>query len=169
MLKVASLSFGLVLLLVACNTNKNSYGSTPNELLTIQGNNGEFKRNYLLWERQNIDSYQITFRRICFCLDEYILPVDITVENGEKVKVVYNEVVDLSQYPDVPEEPDPANYLDIEEAFGLIAGAIKRKPAVLEVIYDKEYGFPVEAYIDESELIVDEEVYFTITSFLPNN
>lgn len=120
-----------------------------------------FKSNYALWQKHSIKDYQITFKRTCFCLRKYILPANIAVENGKKVKVVYAE--------DGKAVPEDYINLTIKQVFELIAEAIKKEAELIKVTYDEKYGFPVELYIDYSTQIADEEIYISLTNFKPKS
>lgn len=113
-----------------------------------------------LWESQGIEHYRFTLSRSCFCLARG--PVVIEVRNGKVVSIVDAETggseVDGFAVSEIFGDVDT-----IEELFGRIDAA--EGAAVLQVSYDATFGYPAEIYIDQSELMADEEIGYTVSDF----
>jgi hypothetical protein len=113
-----------------------------------------------LWEAQGIDDYRFVLERVCFCLARG--PVVIEVRDGKMVSIVdaatgepVNEGWALAEiYGDVS---------TLDKLFDVIDGA--RGAEILRVSYDAELGYPTEIYIDESSLMIDEEMRYLVSGF----
>ena len=108
------------------------------------------------WQRSGIDSYELTVRRICYCLS--VDAVRVKVENGVVVSRTFAGTGDpvpttyASLYPDVP-----GLFAIVEEA--------ARDADDLDTRFDPTYGFPVEISIDWYEVAVDDEISYRTESF----
>ena len=107
------------------------------------------------WRASGIDSYELTVRRICYCLSAE--PVQVRVENGVVVSRTFASTGDpvpstyASLYPDVP-----GLFAIVEEA--------AREADDLDTTFDATYGFPVEISIDWDEIAVDDEITYRTES-----
>ena len=119
-----------------------------------------------LWESQKLQDYDFTLERQCFCPEDWRGPVDIQVRNGSAVSVIY-----VSDGTDVPEERF-GDVDTIDKLFALLGNAYSgdgdfAEPAEsVTVDYDSEMGYPVNLYIDESQLIADEEQGYAVTNLV---
>ena len=108
------------------------------------------------WQSSAIDSYELTVRRICYCLS--VDAVRVTVENGVVVSRTFaatgapvpSTYADL--YPDVP-----GLFAIVEEA--------ARSADDVDTRFDATYGFPAEISIDWDEVAVDDEISYRTESF----
>lgn len=113
--------------------------------------------NTALWNDSGITSYQYTYRRLCFCLPQE----DIVV-------VVVSAAVTEAYYTPsgtVLANEDLESLFTIEELFDLIQEAIDSKVARLDVVYNKDYGYPEDIYIDWDEHMADEEIRYVVLDF----
>lgn len=118
-----------------------------------------FRLNQSKWAAQQIKNYQFVFRRICFCLQDYVRPVIITVRDGKIQAVRYADRDQLL----VP--PDQFNrYLTIDELFATIQQAIERQAHRITATYDPRRGFPTSISIDYVAGIADDEQGFRIST-----
>jgi hypothetical protein len=112
-----------------------------------------------LWDSQDINSYQYTLQVSCFCLVEATRPVTIEVIDGQVASMTY---------ADDGTAADPAlfeRYDSVDKLFAIINDAESQDPVRLDVTYDETYGVPLSVNIDISEMIADEELYFTVSDF----
>ena len=130
---------------------------TPGSGVDLDRLQEELTSNRLIWEAMGPDSYQFEFRRICFCIREFVAPVKIAVRGGTIVDVTFLES-GLEA-----EEPDPETYETIEGLLELLQEALDRKAFSLQVNYDPNFGYPTDADIDYDARIADEEFGFTVT------
>ena len=108
------------------------------------------------WERANIDSYEMTVRRLCFC--GFIAPVRVTVSRGA---IVSRANVETG-------EPVPANvaslYPDVPGLFA-IANEARTNADGFNVEYHLTYGFPTAIVIDWRTNAADDEVTYYVEDF----
>lgn len=112
-----------------------------------------------LWESQNIDSYQFDLQIGCFCLFELVQPVRVVVENGEVSSITYLEdgaPADVALFD---------GFATIDQLFARLAANQAQDPVKFDVTYDETLGIPLSADIDISEMMMDEELQFTVTNF----
>lgn len=120
-----------------------------------EGDLGELGEAMARWAAVGPDSYQYAVAQLCFC--GFVGPVRVTVVNG----VVTNRVVVETGEP--LEEFLADGYPNVEGLFAIIADAIARDPAELEVTYDADTGVPLDFWIDYSRNIADEELGYSVS------
>ena len=97
------------------------------------------------------------FRWNCFCPQEYVAPLIISVTGGNSIDSV---VFAASQLPVNLEFS--GNYESIDGLFDLIQGAIDRPAFHISVKYHADLGYPLSAAIDYDQRIADEEMGFQV-------
>jgi hypothetical protein len=108
------------------------------------------------WALLQVDDYQLTLRRLCFCQDYD--PVRITVVDGVVAARVYVET-------GAPVPADRAAlFPGVPGLFALLEEA-NRREASINVTFDQQYGFPTNAFIDYIKNAIDDELSFEITDF----
>jgi hypothetical protein len=134
------------------------------------GDDDSFQRQNLAqartrWDSKDVVSYSYILELQCFCAPaSQLKPVLVTVNNGT--------VVSLQYWAEDPNgrTPAPASifgaYDTVEELFDLVADAIDRDAAVLQVGYDAEFGFPNAVNVDY-EAGGSEQLLFFVTQFKP--
>lgn len=107
------------------------------------------------WALKNIKSYQYTQNTGCFCMREMYTKKQITVSEGVVTEAFF---LDTSEYL----TPEQFRYItNIDELFDIAEDAINSADRV-EVLYNKEYGYPERISIDYKKDAVDDEItYFT--------
>jgi len=109
-----------------------------------------------LWVSHNIDDYQITIRRECFCSS--ITPVIVTVVDGQVASRRYTDsgvpvpAQDATFYPDVP-------------GLFAIAEDARRRADKVSITFHPTYGFPESMVIDWVNRAIDDEVTYSVTAF----
>lgn len=117
------------------------------------------RRNQRKWAEQQVKEYQFVFRRVCFCIPEFVRPVVINVRDGKIVAVRY---ADRDQQSVLPENFH--RYQTVDELFAIIQQAIDQKAHRINVAYDQKRGFPTAVFIDYSADMADEERGFQISA-----
>ncbi len=74
----------------------------------------------------------------------------VTVENGEVT--ASQTILALPEFIE-----DPPGLLTIDDWFDKVSSAQERDVEILEVTWHPDYGYPATGFIDESQLIADEE------------
>ena len=115
-------------------------------------NLSELQTNKIKWEQWNLNDYSYTFGISCFCLYEVTLPRQIQVEEGSVVSV-NGEPYSTDIHWGV---------LTISDLFDRVEQAQQSNAFVVEVEYHKERGYPIEIYIDENEMVADEEIGYSV-------
>ena len=105
-------------------------------------------------------NYQFNFRWECYCSEEYVEPVNISVRENRIVDVAFVE-------GDVPVNiEDLERYRTIGGLFDLLQEGINEKAYSISAEYYSELGYPVKASIDYEENTVDEELGFEIDGLI---
>ena len=117
----------------------------------------EFQINLNKWESKNINSYTITLKISCFCI--YTDPIDIKVEN--------NKIKEINSAPVTSEQLNNEYWYakTIDELFIFIDENIKEELFQQVLEFNETYGFPEYIYFNREEMLVDEEIGYTISSF----
>lgn len=109
------------------------------------------------WQLHEIDSYQATLARECFCLPRG--EIVLTVQNGQLVdSLVVEENRGLT-----PEELEfiPST---VEQLFDLVT-ASEAAGDTVAVEYDSTYGYPSRVAINEEALAADGGVIYYLSEF----
>ncbi|UCD09321.1 MAG: hypothetical protein JSU79_01370 [Dehalococcoidales bacterium] len=119
-----------------------------------------------LWKDQELEDYDFTLERQCFCPEDWRGPVNIEVRDGTAVSVTYQSdgsVVTEGKFDEVD---------TIDKLFTLLnnayagKGDFEQKADSVDVTYDEQMGFPATLYIDVSQLMADEEQGYTVTNLV---
>lgn len=115
-----------------------------------------FLLNKEKWISQEIESYTFDLTISCYCPNEFLGP--------NRIHVQYGEIIEVNGEP---YSESNFSYPTIIELFGFIQQQMALKPEVVEVRYNQRYGYPGRIYFDQSELISDDEMEYTLTRFIP--
>jgi hypothetical protein len=118
------------------------------------------------WSTNKPKTYEFTLKIICFCppappgSEPSVPPGPIVfrINNGT------GSPVGSYRY----RTPSPQlleKYSTVEKQFAFIRAALREQPYRAEIEYDPVLGYPRRAYIDPSQITVDEEYGFTIEAF----
>ena len=114
-------------------------------------------RNITLWNNGGISSYTYTWNVYCFCLPQD--DIIVTVTSGTISGAFYSPSgTSLTAY-------EITRLFTIEDLFDRIQEAIDSRVALLQVTYNRDYGYPESIYIDRLENAVDEEVTYSVSNF----
>lgn len=114
---------------------------------------------HVKWLAKGPASYAYTVARYCFCLDEWIGPVEIVVRDGvvqSRTYVRTGAPVPASRYWD--------RFAVVDTLFARVADAQRGKPEKLAVTYDSQYGFPSRISV-EAIGGMDDGYSFAATNF----
>jgi hypothetical protein len=111
------------------------------------------------WAAAGLQDYEYTFSLQCFCVPDYVQPVRIVVREGQVVSRTY---ASGGQAPDQPF----AQYDTVEKLFARIEQAFLSGAARIHAEYDPVLGYPRNFYIDQSEMIADEEIGGMLRDFV---
>ena len=120
---------------------------------------GELDRHRALWEASGADDYSFVLTPICFCPQDVLDPVRISVLGGFVASVAYSES------GKAPEHDGYGRYVTIDDLFDTIQEAIDRKAAQVTVSYDPQIGYPTDAKLDYDARRADEEYRFTASDY----
>ena len=171
---IALFSALLMVIALACESTPTSPPPTPTNTAPTPtdtpsdggGNEGaleqaqaELDKHQALWEAGRADDYSFVLAPICFCPQELLDPVRITVVNGNVVSATY---VDSGK---APEHDGFGRYVTIDALFDTIQEGIDRNAAAVTVSYHPTIGYPTDAGIDYDARIADEEYAFTASGY----
>lgn len=121
--------------------------------------NGKSREKWKAWKIENYSINEITQ---CYCAG--ILEWELTVINGKKNKVLFDETISLGSntYDIVLKEAKT-----IDAVFDFIENFDLSKVAVFSVLYNQKYGYPTNVYIDYDLSVVDDEIEYIYNEFEP--
>jgi hypothetical protein len=117
----------------------------------------DFSDNLAKWQAKRPAHYEYQYARACFCQSPTWL---VEAEGGTVVKA---EIIDTSSVSSFPTE-SPDN-LAIDSVFAWLKAARERNSFEVKVKYDPDFGYPISAYVDRSDLVSDEELTILISGF----
>ena len=106
-----------------------------------------------LWEAQGLRDYTFDVRRVCYC--QFMGDVRVTVQDG-----VITGVTELASEV----AHDPEFFRTIDGLFDLVQDAYDRDAHEVQVDFDPDRGYPTRIWIDYVEMMMDEEMGFTLLS-----
>ena len=115
-----------------------------------------YDQNLKKWMDQEIDSYVFDLTVVCFCPSEFVGP--------NRIKVLNDEITEVNG---LAYQESNFAYPTIDELFQFIEGQTALNPQVVQITYHSIYGYPTRIYIDQSDLIADEEMDYSVTHFVP--
>jgi len=117
----------------------------------------DFEANKQKWNDSRPNSYRFTLERSGFIGGEARKPVDLTV---------IGNTVTNAQFSDGTNGQVPAfNQLSIDELFKTIEQGLDNNAAEVRVEYNSATGIPESIFIDQSQLIADEELFLSTSNF----
>lgn len=113
------------------------------------------------WQSMGIESYQVTVQQSCFCLQEFVQPLRVTVREQQ-----VQSVAGLAQPLTQADQLDRSR-LTVEGLFAFIASAQGRDVERLDVHYHPHYGYPTEITYDGHAMIADDELHYRLSDLAP--
>ena len=110
------------------------------------------------WAGAAPPAYEITLRRTCFCPQEVVGPVVVTVRGGrvESRRYLTGTPVDARFAESFP---------TVEGLFAFVDDAIRRRAAQITATYDSRFGYPANVFVDYEVNVADEENGFVVQEF----
>ncbi len=133
--------------------------AVPGDPAMLRAAQAELDRNRALWEASRADDYSFVLTPICFCPQDLLDPVRISVLGGVVASVAYAE---SGQAPD---HDGYGRYVTIDDLFDTIQEAIDRRAAGVAVTYDPDVGYPTDVQLDYDARMADEEYRFTASGY----
>lgn len=106
------------------------------------------------WETNNFTSYHAEVERICFCPPPPTY--QLVVQKGEVI-----EVRDLESGEPVS---SPEAYQTVEDIFSWLQRVAAENPKKLELEFHPQYGYPTLIDYNQSDQIIDEELFMRINN-----
>lgn len=129
----------------------------PNGSESNQQARTDFEANKQKWGDTRPNNYSFTLERSGFLAGEARKPVDLTVTGNTVTNAQFTDG-SAGQVPDF-------NQLTIGELFNTIEQALDNNAAEVRVEYDATTGIPQSIFVDQSQLIADEEVFLSTSNF----
>ncbi|HPQ97224.1 MAG TPA: DUF6174 domain-containing protein, partial [Thiolinea sp.] len=121
----------------------------------------DFQDNYTKWQSFSNGHADLpvsyTTRQSCFCPQEITQPLNVTEVNGEIVSVTDSSGRPVADYV-------RGSVLSIGQRFEQLQNAYLNGAETVNASYDPTLGFPVSVYIDQSSMVADEEVSYSISN-----
>ena len=113
-----------------------------------------------LWDALEIQNYDFVYQVSCFCGFTIPNPVKLSVRNG-----VVSAAVPVGSF--VGTLPPLSVYPTIDSLFVVLETARKNTPDGVTVDFDPTYHYPTKIAIDPVKNAADDEVTYTVESFVP--
>lgn len=113
----------------------------------------EWQRGKTKWDKLNSSSYTYNFRASCFCIEEWVKEVTITVTADTISSVVFT---DNQQQPT---QIKPYQWYTVDKLFD-IAKTVLDEAYTYELEFDSELGYPTLISVDWLKDAVDDEVTY---------
>ncbi|TXH68122.1 MAG: hypothetical protein E6Q83_14930 [Thiothrix sp.] len=104
----------------------------------------------------NAQSVSYTAQNSCFCPPDYTRPMNLTEQNGKIIDATYADTGEA-----VPSYIRDG-LLTMNERFDQLEEAYLSGADRIDVSYDPSLGYPSSVYVDQSFMIADEELSYTI-------
>lgn len=137
------------------------YTLTQKDIDQLNGNSNlpqDFLDSRAKWDAasNNAQSLSYTAQNSCFCPPDYTRPMNITEQNGKIIDATYADTGET-----VPSYIRDG-LLTMDERFDQLEQAYLSDADRIDVTYDPKLGYPSSVYVDQSFMIADEELSYTI-------
>jgi len=112
--------------------------------------------NRATWEALDVATYSFDFAWNCFCFEEYVEPVTITVTDGE--------ITEVTRVADGLEGLSFDAYKTFDELFEMLIEYYDEQAYSMSVSYDDQHGYPTAAWVDQDLMLADEERGFSVSN-----
>ena len=112
-----------------------------------------WQKNWNTWNENKLSDYSFNFRASCYCIDEWVSEVKVTVSSGNISKVI------LTKNNSSPTKLKPEQWFTIDQLFDYAKNALEQAYKY-DIKYDASFGYPTEIFIDWSEDTADDEVIY---------
>ncbi|TXH69779.1 MAG: hypothetical protein E6Q85_08310 [Thiothrix sp.] len=110
------------------------------------------------WDAATSDAQSVSYtaQNSCFCPPDYTRPMNITEQNGKIIDATYADTGEA-----VPSYIRDG-LLTMDERFEQLEQAYLSGADRIDVSYDARLGYPSSVYVDQSFMMADEELSYTI-------
>jgi len=109
----------------------------------------------------NMNHYVYNFRASCYCIDEWVREVSVTVNNDSVISILFTDDGEPPQILQI------SNWHTINSLFDL-SNTIIEEAAEFKLEYDKTYGNPTLISVDWDFEIADDEFTFYLSNIKNN-
>ncbi len=120
-----------------------------------------WQKNWNKWESMNMTHYGYNFRASCYCIDEWVREVSVTVNNDSVISILFTDDGEPPQILQI------SNWHTINSLFDL-SNTIIEEAAEFKLEYDKTYGNPTLISVDWDFEIADDEFTFYLSNIKNN-
>jgi len=113
-----------------------------------------------LWDALEIKSYDFVFQKSCFCGAVGPNPVKLSVRDG-----VVSAAAPVGSF--IGTMPPLSTYPTVDSLFAILDRAEKNTPDGVTVDFDPTYHYPTKISVDPIKNAVDDEVVYSVESFVP--
>jgi hypothetical protein len=113
------------------------------------------------WRTAAISSYDFDLEKSCFCIQEALGPVTISVRNGQFAGIFSTDggtAVDTMLFQE---------FLTMDRVFETTQRLLDSRPASFTASYDAALGFPTTVAVDPNAQAVDDELTYQVLSLRP--
>jgi hypothetical protein len=151
----------LTLIVAACGSPTSSPTTSPSPSATasatIDGEIDTLDEARTVWASSGISSYRYTITRQCFCMETFIGPFAVQVQNGASIAT---RLSDGSEVDPIILELLP---LSAEELFAFAEE--RQAQASFRVTYDQATGLPLSVWSDPIPEAADDELGIEVRDF----
>ena len=120
-----------------------------------------WQKNKNIWDKNQMTNYSFDFRASCFCIDDWVRKVNVTVYSDTVANVIFTD----DSLP--PKELKAYQWYTISELFSMTKSIIQEAQE-FEINYDKTYGNPEMISVDWDFEIADDEFTFYLSNVKKN-
>ncbi len=113
------------------------------------------------WQAAGVADYEFELQRICYCLDDAVRPVTVSVRGRAFAGLVHTDdgtAADTALFRD---------FLTMERVFDYLERAVSQRPAAFTASYDARLGYPARVELDGDRQIADDEVWLEVPALRP--
>ncbi len=151
----------LTLIVAACGSPTPSSSASPSPSATasatVDGEIDSLVEARTVWASSGISNYRYTITRQCFCMETYIGPFAVQVQNGVSIAT---RLSDGSEVDPIILELLP---LSAEELFAFAEE--RQEQASFRVTYDQATGLPLSVWSDPIPQAADDELGIEVRDF----
>jgi len=110
------------------------------------------------WQAAALADYEFDLQRLCYCIDDAIRPVTVSVRGGAFAALVHTDdatTADTALFRD---------FLTMERVFDYLERAVSQRPAVFTASYDARLGYPARVALDGDRQVADDELWLEIAA-----